>query len=83
MFASLNGHLEVVKYLISVGAYKEVKAKDGSTPLICASEAGHLEVVKYLISVGADKDAKTNDGKTPLSFAKNEVRDYLLSIGAK
>ncbi|EAY22046.1 ankyrin repeat protein, putative [Trichomonas vaginalis G3] len=82
--ASNYGRLEVVKYLISVGADKEAKDKDGWTPLISASERGHLEVVKYLISVGADKEAKNNDGKTALSYAKtNDVRDYLISIGAK
>ncbi|EAY06523.1 ankyrin repeat protein, putative [Trichomonas vaginalis G3] len=83
IWASWNGHLEVVKYLISVGADKEAKNKDGWTPLIHASYYGHLEVVQYLISVGADKEAKNNNGDTALSYARDKVREYLKSIGAK
>ncbi|EAY01802.1 hypothetical protein TVAG_111590, partial [Trichomonas vaginalis G3] len=59
IFSSEYGHLEVVEYLISIGADKEAKDNFcGCTPLIWATENGHLEVVKYLISVGADKEAK-------------------------
>ena len=52
-YASQKGHLEVVKYLKSVGADIHVKDKYGLTPLHFASLNGHLEVVKYLKSVGA------------------------------
>ncbi|EAY22764.1 hypothetical protein TVAG_476930 [Trichomonas vaginalis G3] len=83
IMASNYGRLEVVKYLISVGADKEAKDNDGYTPLIFASYNGHLEVVKYLISVGADKEAKTKNGGTVLSVARDNVRNYLKSIGAK
>ncbi|EAX76733.1 ankyrin repeat protein, putative [Trichomonas vaginalis G3] len=53
MSASFNGSLEVVKYLVSVGANKEASNKFGDTSLAMASYQNHLEVVKYLISVGA------------------------------
>ncbi|EAY20730.1 hypothetical protein TVAG_391140 [Trichomonas vaginalis G3] len=82
--ASINGNLELVQYLISVGADKEAKDNDGYTPLIEASKYGRLEVVKYLISAGANKEAMDNGGNTVLSFVENiNVRDYLISIGAK
>ncbi|EAX87669.1 sex-determining protein, putative [Trichomonas vaginalis G3] len=85
--ASQKGHLEVVEYLISIGANKEAKNKDGYTPLICASENGRLEVVKYLISAGADKEAKNNDGETALIKAsirgyRKPIIDYLITAGA-
>ncbi|EAY11502.1 ankyrin repeat protein, putative [Trichomonas vaginalis G3] len=83
IWASFNGHLEVVKYLISVGADKEAKDNGEFTPLIKASSNDHLEVVQYLISVGADKDAKNIGGNTALSYARDKVREYLKSIGAK
>ena len=41
-YASRYGHLEVVKYLHSIGAESTKYAMD------YASENGHLEVVKYL-----------------------------------
>ena len=43
-----SGHLEVVKYLHSIGVDWSIDAMD------CASENGHLEVVKYLHSIGAE-----------------------------
>jgi len=46
--------LEVVKYLVSIGA--DVHACD-DLALRGASNNGHLEVVKYLVSIGADVHA--------------------------
>ena len=46
--ASINGHLETVKYLCQNGANVNEKDDYGYTPLICASKNGHLEIVKYL-----------------------------------
>jgi hypothetical protein len=44
--ASRNGHLEVVKYLHSIGKECTTSAMDW------ASKNGHLEVVKYIHSIG-------------------------------
>jgi ankyrin repeat protein len=49
-FASENGHLDVVKYLVSQGA--DITADDNYA-VRWASFYGHLEVVKYLVSQGA------------------------------
>ena len=37
----------------------------------------------YLISAGANKEAKNDKGQTALSLATSDVREYLLSVGAK
>ena len=47
--ACKNGHLEVVKILVSLGA--DVKNRIG---IQCASGNNHTEVVRYLLSLGAD-----------------------------
>jgi ankyrin repeat protein len=60
--SSRNRHLEVVKYLKSVGADINAKTNVGNTSLHFASQYGQLEVVKYLKSVGADIHAKNNNG---------------------
>ncbi|EAY22189.1 hypothetical protein TVAG_093630 [Trichomonas vaginalis G3] len=80
IFASREDRLGVVKYLISIGANKEAKDKDGWTSLIWASINGRLEVVKYLISVGANKEAKDNEGKTVFDRGNNDIKNYLSSL---
>ncbi|RFU28312.1 hypothetical protein B7463_g8022, partial [Scytalidium lignicola] len=59
--ASVNGHLEVVKFLYEHGADADIHAsnKDGWTPLNAASSNGHLDVVKFLYEHGADSDIHT------------------------
>jgi hypothetical protein len=52
-----NGQLEILKYLVSLGANPCATNDD---PLISASEYGHLETVKYLIEQGADITAQNN-----------------------
>ena len=49
--ASLNGRLEVVKYLIENEV--DIHIRD-DLPLISASENGHQEVVRFLVEKGAD-----------------------------
>ena len=50
--ASRNGHLEMVKYLVSLGA--DIQSKNDWAVRL-ASLKGHLEVVnKYIVSLGAD-----------------------------
>lgn len=82
MGACGNGHLEIVKYLISKGADINAKAEAtrfrGTTALILASMYGHLEVVKYLVSKGADVNAKSDSGMTALNVAKtNAIKEVL------
>ena len=56
-WASSNGHLEVVKFLVEKGA--NVHADDNYA-LGWASENGHLDVVKFLVEKGADVNADNN-----------------------
>ena len=59
MYASNNGHAEVVKLLITNGA--DVNAtgvgEKKMTSLIYASKNGHAEVAELLITNGADVNA--------------------------
>ncbi len=52
--ASENGHLEIVKYLVSQGVNVHTRS---NYALRFASQNGHLEVVKYLLSQEADVHA--------------------------
>ena len=78
--ASSYGHLEVVKFLFSLGT--DVNEWN-HFPLGSAAENGHLEVVKYLVSVGANIRA-TNDYAVRMANQNHhlEVVKYLVSVGA-
>ena len=68
----INGHLDVVRHLVEVGADKDQAENSGETPLFIAAQNGQLEVVRHLVAVGADKDQALNSGATPLYIAAEE-----------
>ena len=69
-FAAQNGHLEVVKYLISNGAHHHT-----NHALRWAAFYGHLEVVKYLVS--KENDIHADDEKTLRLAAYNGRLDIV------
>lgn len=52
--ASPNGHAEVVKLLLAMGANTSVANSDGTTPIYAASLNGHFEVVKLILEKDVD-----------------------------
>jgi len=58
MFASSNGHLELVKHLISHKAQVNLKAKDGATALSLAIRSKNDEAVKILKANGASESGE-------------------------
>lgn len=78
--SALNGHLDMVKYLVMVGA--DIRT-DNYYVLNCAAENGHLDIVKYLVSIGAN--IHIEDDRVLCIAAKNghlNIVEYLLSLGA-
>ncbi|EAX97976.1 hypothetical protein TVAG_017480 [Trichomonas vaginalis G3] len=85
--ALLNGHLEIVKYLIGIGFDKNWRTKtSGFNAILYASQEGQLEVVKYLQSIGCDVNSKQNNNANCIYFASSnghlETVKYLVSAGA-
>ena len=86
--AAQNGHLKIVKYLISKRIFADIDIRDntGDTPLHRAVASGHLNIVKYLVSKGANPCAKRSTGDTPLHYAVRQgylnIVKYLVSNGA-
>ena len=78
--ATINGHLDVVRYLVDHGA--NIHAKDDNS-LRWASENGHLDVVKYLVEHGANVNGLDDQA---LRWASNngkiEIVKYLVDHGA-
>ncbi len=85
-WASLEGHLEVAKLLVSAGARVNLPNCMQATALHAAATSGHLRVMEYLIGRGADVNASDHLGTTPLMAAASrghiEAVAFLLSKGA-
>ena len=64
--ASLEGYLQVVRYLLRHGVDVNVRNSADETPLLLASREGHLDVVQCLLEHGADTNLLDNDYNTPL-----------------
>jgi len=75
-----------VKTLVELGADKEAKSVNGSTPLHRAAYNGHVEAATALVALGADVQAKAADGATPLHEAAYsghvEATKALVALGA-
>ena len=89
--ASREGHLEIVKYLLSQGIDINMKASGvhgvaSDTALMIASGSGHLEIVQYLVEQGAGINITNCIEETALMWASEnghlEVVKYLVEKGA-
>ncbi|MGL4652687.1 ankyrin repeat domain-containing protein [Cetobacterium sp.] len=87
IFASQNGHIEIVKLLLEYGADTNIQTDTGATALGFASQNGHIEIVKLLLEYGADTNIQTDTGATALGFALQnghiEIVKLLLEYGAQ
>ncbi|KAL3102100.1 hypothetical protein niasHS_003509 [Heterodera schachtii] len=84
--ASMDGHVEVAKLLLSAGAKVNLANESFENPLTLAAGGGHTEMVKLLLSAGAELEEPNDEGYTPLMEASREghfdVVEMLLDQGA-
>lgn len=69
MLAVRAGHLEVVRELLSRGAWPSGKAVDGFTPLATAARRGHAPIARELLRAGARTEERTDSRETALTLA--------------
>ncbi len=79
------GKVEVVEFLLHMGADINVVMDNGYTPLHFAAKYGYLEVSKFLISNGADIQARDKDGRTAWDMVSHysEIRKKLPELEPK
>lgn len=84
--AAQEGHLAVVRLLVSHGSQVNKKSHDGKTALRAAAIEGHHNVVEYLLSVDADINYRDADGRSTLYVLalenKHKTAAFLLEKGA-
>lgn len=86
MWASYNGHLDVVKALI--GAMADVNYSDdfGQTALMFAAWFGHKDIAEVLLADGAECDYTNTSGETALIWAAKRghtgLAELLIRMGA-
>ncbi len=78
--ASKEGHVSVVRELLSRGARIDAATKKGNTALHIASLAGQEEVVRVLIESGAAVNVQSQNGFTPLYMAAQESHDSVVRL---
>ena len=86
-FATMNGHLSIIQYLIEVQhIHPSLKGQGANTPLHYACESGYFEIVEYLLSKNAFIESQDCEGYTPLHLAcKNghlSIVELVYSAGA-
>jgi len=82
----MYGHLEIVFYLITIGADINAKDKEGHTPIMWAVYENHIPVVQLLLEHFPDIITGDSKGMTALHWAasrnKGDCADLLLQHGA-
>jgi hypothetical protein len=83
--ASLHGHLEIVKYLISRRANVNATNRDGNTPLHVAAFMCRSEVVQLLLEKGGSTLTKNKRGQTPIDVISSSwnkgLADFYTGVG--
>jgi ankyrin repeat protein len=82
-YASTNGHLEIVRFLLDKDAYVDPESPNGTTALMMAARGGHIYIVKLLIDRGANISISNQLNLTAIDFAiannQTEIADGLKS----
>lgn len=73
--ASLNGHEQIVQFLIEAGCKLDCKNLDGETPLLDAVENGHIGVVKLLLDAGVNPRKADAEGHEPLEKVHDNLEN--------
>jgi len=75
--AARNGHVDIVRYLIKIGAQLDKADNDGSTPLYEASACGQLEAVIALVEAAQTKTQRqTKAGPLCLLRARKAITTW-------
>ena len=67
--ASRAGQVDVVEFMLTLGASVDLAKPNGVTSLFIACQENNIEVVTVLLDGGASVDLAADDGRIPLYIA--------------
>lgn len=71
-YAVFSNHLDIVKLLLARGADLELRAPNGRTALMLATQTGNTDAVKLLLHAGANPGTLDYDGLTAEAIARQK-----------
>ena len=78
--SSLNGHLDIVKFLLAQGVEVDPEDYIKSTPLMKASLNGHVDIVNALLDKGANLRLQDGFKNTPLHYAVDAIQLPVIKV---
>ena len=69
MFASVNGHSEIVQLLLNAKAKPDLQIENGETALYLAVGRGYPDIVQLLLDYRADPNISNRHGYSPIHLA--------------
>ena len=83
MWASYEGHINVVEYLVSCGANVDALDEHGISSLSWASGRNHVDIVALLLRAGASPNLCDTNNTTPLIWASRRGIQKQLNLNNK
>lgn len=80
IWASCNGHVEVVRFLLDNGANADIQGLDGWSALLWASHKGYAQVASMLLDKGANTDLQGESGGTALTRASDRGHESIVRL---
>ena len=76
--ACIDDNLEMVEFLVGLGADVNRGDNEGWTPLHATASCGFLSIAKYLLENNADPAAVNNDGELAIDISESDEMEDLL-----